>query len=171
MTDLIVDIPARPKTSYPITIGFDLFDNTDLWIPEHYQKRKLVIITDDRVNTIYEKKIINAFKKFNHHVIIFSSGEKNKNQKTKEYIETQMISHHCDRQSMIIALGGGVVGDIAGFVASTYMRGIPYIQVPTTLLAMIDSSIGGKTAINTDQGKNLIGTFWHPIHVLADIYF
>jgi 3-dehydroquinate synthase len=97
------------------------------------------------------------------------AGESSKSQKHKTELEQAMLKADADRRSVVLALGGGVVGDIAGFVAATYMRGIPYIQLPTTLLAMVDSSIGGKTGIDTRQGKNLIGAFHQPSAVLADV--
>jgi 3-dehydroquinate synthase len=99
----------------------------------------------------------------------FSAGEKNKNRDTKSKLEDSLSCNNMQRDSLVIALGGGVVGDLAGFVASTYMRGIPYLQVPTSLLAMVDSSIGGKTGLDTPIGKNLIGTFWQPRKVIIDV--
>jgi 3-dehydroquinate synthase len=96
-------------------------------------------------------------------------GEKSKSHEVKQKIEEQMLKNHFDRNTKILAVGGGVVGDLAGFVAATYMRGIPYVQIPTTFLAMVDSSIGGKTAINTRYGKNSIGAFWPPKAVLLNM--
>ncbi len=129
--------------------------------------RKAVIITDDNLKKIHLKKIEELIPKS----IVFSmpSGEESKSRQMKEKIEDFLLENSVDRNSVIIALGGGVISDISGFVASTYKRGIPYINVPTTLLAMVDASIGGKTGINTRHGKNLLGTVWHPEAVISDI--
>lgn len=134
---------------------------------------KIAIITDSKVKRLYGGKLFWNLKKEGYDVNIFSfkDGEKSKTIQTVEHLAEQLIENNYDRSSVIIALGGGVVGDIAGFLASIYMRGIPYIQVPTTLLAMIDSSIGGKTGVNLKSGKNLIGTFHQPIETLIDPYY
>jgi 3-dehydroquinate synthase len=147
-------------------------------ISEHMKKMNKImmqipaqqfIITDDNVNKMYGEILASALKAPNLLLLSFLPGEKSKNRQTKQYLEEQMIQNHCNRETLILSLGGGVVGDMAGFIASTYMRGISYVQIPTTLLAMVDSSVGGKTGINTEQGKNLIGTFWQPVSVVVDI--
>ncbi|MEK7124565.1 MAG: 3-dehydroquinate synthase, partial [Patescibacteria group bacterium] len=131
------------------------------------------IITDSNVEKIHGKKLLKNFqnKNIHSHLISFQAGEKNKTRKTKENIENDMLELALGRDTCIIALGGGVVGDVAGFVAATYMRGIPYIQIPTTLLAMVDSSIGGKVAVDTLNAKNAIGTFYQPKKVIIDLNF
>lgn len=123
---------------------------------------RYVIITDDEVLDLYAKDLKTHLEEQGAKVelLSFPAGEMSKNQETKTMLEYKMLELGCKRDTLIIALGGGVVGDLAGFVAATFMRGIPHVQVPTTLLAMVDSSIGGKTAINTPYGKNLIGAFW-----------
>ena len=98
-------------------------------------------------------------------------GENSKSRSTKGVVEDWLLSQGCTRDTVIIALGGGVIGDMIGFVAATYMRGIKFVQVPTTLLAMVDSSIGGKTAIDTPAGKNLVGAFWQPERIYIDLQF
>jgi pentafunctional AROM polypeptide len=98
-------------------------------------------------------------------------GENSKSRSTKGVVEDWLLSQGCTRDTVIIALGGGVIGDMIGFVAATYMRGIRFVQVPTTLLAMVDSSIGGKTAIDTPAGKNLVGAFWQPERIYIDLQF
>src|SRR5262249_7367149 len=103
-----------------------------------------------------------------HHEIVLPAGEQTKSFKNLEKILDEMLSRKPERKSAIIALGGGVIGDLAGFAASTLLRGVPFVQIPTTLLAMVDSSVGGKTGINTPHGKNLIGSFYQPKLVLAD---
>src|SRR3989344_9560185 len=150
----------------------DSFKHITNFLEKEFPESACVIITDKTVEKLYGKELRALIKKGIRNnarkVFLFSisPGEKSKNQKYKTIIEEKMLKLRIDRHSVIIALGGGVVGDLAGFIASTYMRGISYIQVPTTLLAMVDSSIGGKTGIDTRQGKNLIGAFWQPEAVL-----
>ncbi len=169
MNEIVMQILAKQPASYSIKIGSGFLLNPAEWLSLDYQGKQLVIITDDNVNKIYGEKLANALANYKPLLLSFLPGEKSKNYLTKQSLEDQMFEHHCNRDTIILSLGGGVVGDIAGFVASTYMRGISYIQIPTTLLAMIDSSVGGKTAINTNQGKNLIGAFWQPSYVVADL--
>jgi 3-dehydroquinate synthase len=137
------------------------------------KKHRYAIITDKNLEKIYGKNILQKMREagFKADLISFKAEEKYKNQKTKTWIEEKMLKMGFDRNSKIIALGGGIVGDIAGFVAATFMRGIPYIQVPTTLLAMSDSSIGGKVGINAKFGKNLIGATWMPEKIILDFDF
>lgn len=169
MNQIIMEIPARQSFSYSINVGFDLLSRPEEWLPRDSHTKRLVIITDDNVNKIYGEKLSHALSRYEPLLLSFVPGEKSKNYQTKHLLEEQMIQHHCNRDTLILALGGGVVGDLAGFIASTYMRGVPYIQIPTTLLAMVDSSVGGKTSINTHQGKNLIGAFWQPSCVVTDL--
>ena len=131
------------------------------------------IITDSKVKKLYGGKLLWNLRKagFTAELFSFPQGEKSKTLATAEKLAEQMVGKDFDRSSCIIALGGGVVGDLAGFVASTFMRGIPVIQIPTTLLAMIDSSIGGKTGVNLNSGKNLFGTFHQPITVITEPNF
>lgn len=155
--------------SYLIWIGKGLLKNCSSWMPKNFST--VVIITDDSVEKLYASTLEATLKKdgYNTLLLSFLPGEKSKNSRLKSQLEEKMLEHGCDRDSLILALGGGVVGDLAGFIAATYMRGISYIQVPTTLLAMLDSSVGGKTGIDTKQGKNLIGAFWQPIAVISDL--
>lgn len=141
------------------------------YIPSSLHDHAMVVVTDHRVKKIYGEAIISNLMQsgFSTDLFSFPAGERFKTRKTKENIENFLLHKNKDRKTCLIALGGGVVGDITGFTAATYLRGIPYIQVPTTLLAMIDSSIGGKTAVNTPDGKNLIGAFWQPTAVIADL--
>ncbi len=154
-----------------IKIDLNLIEQPDQWLPKNWQTKKLVIITDDTVNEIYGKNLLEILKSANPLLITMPPGESSKDYLVKHELEEKMIAQGCHRDSIILAFGGGVVGDMAGFIAATYMRGIDYIQIPTTLLAMVDSSIGGKTAINSPQGKNLIGAFWQPILTLIDMSF
>ncbi len=130
---------------------------------------KYAIITDSQTAKLFGKKFLKAIP--NSHLFSFPAGEKSKNISTIATIAEAMIAKNFDRKDAIIALGGGVVGDMAGFLASIYMRGIPYIQVPTTLLAMVDSSIGGKTGVDLPSGKNLLGTFAQAKAVFIDPHF
>lgn len=155
--------------AYPILIGLSLLDNCS-WVPKA-KFRQFVIVTDSNIKKLYGIRLKKELCALGHFVLLFSfkAGEKNKNYKTKQIIERAMYKYHCDRDTLILALGGGVVGDLAGFIAATFFRGIAYIQIPTSLLAMVDSSIGGKTAINTEFGKNIIGSIYRPISVVVDI--
>ena len=141
------------------------FDNLPLAL-EHagLQNRKLCIITDDTVSEIYLQELISVLKKSYDEVysFVFPSGEANKTMKTIESMYRKFLYVRLDRSSVVIALGGGVCGDMAGFVAATYMRGISFVQIPTTLLSQVDSSVGGKTGIDFCGNKNLIGSFYQP---------
>jgi len=134
---------------------------------------KYAIITDSNVKKLYGEKLNRVLNsaKIDAEIFSFQNGEKNKTLKTVESIIEQLIKKNFYRDDCIIALGGGVVGDLAGFIASIYMRGISFIQIPTTLLAMVDSSIGGKTGVDSRFGKNLIGTFYQPEKTYIDVNF
>lgn len=168
MNPTFMQIPARAAITYPIHIGFNFLDQPHQWLPMDWQTRRWVIITDDTVNQRYGERLQKTLHEANPLLLTFAGGEPSKNYDTVQFLIEQMFNAQCDRETTILALGGGVVGDVAGFVASVYMRGVPYIQLPTTLLAMVDSSVGGKTAINLHQGKNLMGTFWQPTVVVID---
>ena len=164
------------KSSYDIVIGTNLISNPTPYLKNYIEKRKIIIIHDDYFSPTQKKnsyfyKFLEAIKENcnNVHLISIPGGDKTKNiNHLNEIIETT-LSFEIDRDSIIIAFGGGVVGDIAGFVSSIVLRGINYIQVPTTLLSQVDSSIGGKTGINSKMGKNLIGAFHQPLAVISDI--
>ena len=139
---------------------------------KEYKDCNIAIITDSNIEKIYGDKIYQVLdKKTNTFVISFKAGEESKNRKTKEEIEDRLFELNFGRDSLIIALGGGVTGDLAGFIAATYMRGIPFIQIPTTLLSQVDSSIGGKVGIDHPHGKNLLGAFYPPSKVYIDMEF
>ena len=164
------------KRSYDIIIGTNLISDPIPILKKYIEKRKVIIIHDEYFSL--KQKGNNYFYHFlesikencsSAHLINISGGDKTKNiNHLNEIIETT-LSFEIDRDSIIIAFGGGVVGDIAGFVSSIVLRGINYIQVPTTLLSQVDSSIGGKTGINSKMGKNLIGAFHQPLAVISDI--
>ena len=127
-----------------------------------------VIITDQNVYHHYEKLIKQQFKNSQYNIIICPDGEKTKSFENLEKIYSDLIKFGCDRNSYLVAFGGGVISDMTGFIAATFMRGIRYINIPTTLLSMVDSSIGGKTGVNLSHGKNLIGSFYHPEMIIID---
>lgn len=138
-------------------------------LPDH----RIAIIADNTVTELWGEQMEMVLKLIGREAafLTFSAGEQNKNQKTVTKLQHALLKQRFGRDTLIIALGGGVTGDIAGFIASTFLRGVPYIQVPTTLLAMIDSSVGGKVGIDTPHGKNLIGSFYQPGVVIADLVF
>ena len=134
-------------------------------------KNKILIITDDGVPKKYIKELRNSIKNKNINVITLKQGENSKSFSSYQRILNKLLDLKFDRSDTLIALGGGVIGDITGFCAATYLRGIDYIQIPSTLLAQVDSSVGGNTAINVKQGKNLIGSFYNPKLVLISTNF
>jgi len=162
-----VNLKKKVDCSYDILIQAGLSKNLARQIVKDNFGNSYCIITDSNMKRIFGKKLLKQFKKtkMNADIISFSAGEKNKNLKTVEKILDQMLAKGFDRKSCVVALGGGIVGDIAGFCAATYKRGIRFVQVPTTLLAMVDSSIGGKTGVNLSRGKNSVGTFTQPKRV------
>jgi 3-dehydroquinate synthase len=166
MQTLRVELGER---AYPIHIGERLLTDAGLIAP-HLDQPKVAIVTNTTVAPLYLQKLSETLIARGIEVIsiILEDGERYKDWATLNRIYDAMLERRCDRKTTIVALGGGVIGDLAGFAAATYMRGIPFIQVPTTLLAQVDSSIGGKTGINHPQGKNMIGAFYQPRLVLAD---
>lgn len=160
---------ALGSRSYPIHIGAGLMAQARL-IVEQLPRRKVAIVTDSNVAPHYLAPLRRALEASGVEVvpITIPDGESQKNWETLNRIFASLIEHRCDRGTAMIALGGGVVGDITGFAAAVYQRGVPYVQVPTTLLAQVDSAVGGKTAINHPRGKNMIGAFYQPLAVIAD---
>lgn len=159
-----------PDTRYPIHIGRGLLDQVDLLLP-HFTVKQAAIISNDVVAPLYLERLQQALTAQGIEVIpvILPDGEQNKTWETLNLIFDALLSQRCERNTMLIALGGGVIGDMTGFAAACYQRGAPFIQIPTTLLAQVDSSVGGKTAINHPQGKNMIGAFYQPQAVVADM--
>lgn len=136
-------------------------------------RKKIAVICDTSIEEIYLDRWKKVFseKKISFEYFSFPHGEKSKNRKVKESLENQLLSKGFTKDTLIIAFGGGVTTDLAGFIAATFCRGVPYISIPTTLLAMVDASIGGKVGVNTKFGKNLIGAFHHPDKIFIDINF
>lgn len=155
---------------YNIYLGKDILDFLGKLLKESEEIKKAIIITDKVVNLLYADRVESSLEleKIKTYKWVISEGEGSKNISEVAKILDFLALQNIGRKDLIIALGGGVVGDLAGFVAGIYMRGISYVQIPTTLLAFVDSSIGGKTAIDLPRGKNLAGLFWQPKLVLAD---
>jgi 3-dehydroquinate synthase len=164
-----VRVALGPR-SYPIHIGSGLARRADLVVPALPQRRA-AIVTNTTVAPLHLEPLAAALEAAGVACvrIVVPDGEEHKDWATLDTVFDALLEHRCDRQTAIVALGGGVVGDLAGFAAATYQRGVPFIQVPTTLLAQVDSSVGGKTAINHPRGKNMIGAFHQPLVVLADM--
>ena len=158
------------ENSYEIIIKHDTLKDIANKIKTVYEGNRLAVITDENVYSIYGLQLKEALKLggFEVSFIILTPGESSKSIETLSYIYNKLVEFKITRTDLIIAFGGGVVGDVAGFAASTYLRGIPYVQVPTTLLSQVDSSIGGKVAVNLNVGKNLVGSFYQPRLVLID---
>jgi len=157
------------ERSYPIHIGRGLLDQPQLLLP-HLIRKRVAIVASSVVGDIYMARFSAALVELGIAAVpvVVPDGERYKSWETLNRIFDQLLAHRSDRQTTLIALGGGVIGDLTGFAAAVYLRGVPYVQIPTTLLAQVDSSVGGKTGINHPLGKNLIGAFYQPRVVLAD---
>ncbi len=165
MKTLQVDLGAR---TYPISIGQALLGQATLITP-YIKGRQVLVVTNETIAPLYLEKTLAAFTDFQTASVILPDGEKYKNLTVLNQIFDTLLRQHFNRKTTLVALGGGVVGDMAGFAAASYQRGVPFIQIPTTLLAQVDSSVGGKTGVNHLLGKNMIGAFHQPQCVLIDI--
>jgi len=167
MHELTVSLPEK---SYPIYIQNGLINNLAIEIKSIYKNKKIAIITDSNVERLYGQTIENSLVKENFSIkkIIIEPGEKSKSFSVLQHICDEILDFGLNRGDLIITFGGGVVGDLGGFAASVILRGIQFIQIPTSLLAQIDSTIGGKVAVNSSRGTNLIGSFYHPMAVFID---
>jgi len=156
--------------SYRIVIGTSLLDNPDTYA-DLPRANCAVIVTNTTVGPLYRDALASALSAHypQIHTVVLPDGEAHKTWQTLNLIFDALLENTCDRHTVLFALGGGVVGDMTGFAAASYMRGVPFVQVPTTLLAQVDSSVGGKTAINHPLGKNMIGAFYQPALVVCDI--
>ncbi len=164
MKKIIVDLGER---SYPIYAGKDLLGKENLF-SENIKSKQVMIVSNTTVAPLYLGKVMQSLKKFDVASVILADGEQYKTLDAVNDIITALLEKRFSRNSCLVALGGGVVGDITGFAAACYQRGIDFIQVPTTLLAQVDSSVGGKTGVNHAAGKNMIGAFHQPQAVIAD---
>lgn len=162
-----------PQNNYNVYIGSNIFKQLPYLLSKEQHYGNYLLVVDRNVNRYYATFINNIFKTSKNKItkVIIQSTEKNKTFSAVQSIHTALINKNYGRDSVIIAIGGGIIGDVAGFAASTYMRGIKYIQVPTTLLASVDSSVGGKTGVNFGKTKNVIGSFYQPKLVLIDTNF
>lgn len=162
-----IDLGER---SYPILIGSSLLDDPATWsgLPK---AASALIVTNETVGPLYAARLQQALSQQypQIHLVTLPDGEAYKTWDSLNLIFDALLSKGCDRKTVLFALGGGVVGDMTGFAAACYMRGVPFVQVPTTLLAQVDSSVGGKTAINHPLGKNMIGAFYQPVRVVCDL--
>ncbi len=159
-----VDLGDR---SYPIYIGTGILGSPELYL-EHIHGKQVLVVTNDTIAPLYLNKVDTALGSLQRAAVVMPDGEKHKTIDVWQTIFDALLKHRFNRQCTIVALGGGVVGDMAGFAAASYQRGINFIQVPTTLLAQVDSSVGGKTGVNHPLGKNMIGAFHQPQCVIAD---
>jgi 3-dehydroquinate synthase len=163
-----IDLDSR---SYDIYIGSGLLYRLTDYLPDEIEGKTLFIVADKNTQS-YADRMKAMLLEGGARVVetyVIPDGEQAKTMATAEKVIAWLLDNQANRDSMLFAVGGGVVGDITGFCASVTMRGIPYIQVPTTLLAQVDSSVGGKTGVNTAHGKNLIGSFYQPAAVIADL--
>jgi len=168
-----VHLDKKTSSSYEIYIGTDIIERMALLFTKQRWGNRYFMITDSTVAALHGQRVQGVFttQGLTIDMIAFPAGEAAKDIGTILKICDQMLGLGADRTAALIALGGGVVGDISGFVASIYMRGIPYLQIPTTLLAQVDSSVGGKTGIDLSRGKNILGTFYQPKGVFIDLAF
>jgi 3-dehydroquinate synthase len=165
MDPLIVNLGTR---SYPIYIGSGLLSDERL-LQQHIAGHQVLIVSNETVAPLYLEQVKSAYKNIHTDVILLPDGEQYKSLNVLEEIFDILINNKHQRDTTIIALGGGVIGDIAGFAAACYQRGVNFIQIPTTLLAQVDSSVGGKTAVNHHKAKNMIGAFHQPKCVIIDV--
>ena len=172
MREITVPLPGR-DTSYRILIGPGLGSRLGEWLPPLDLNQRLFLITDRRVGRLYGARVQKTLEDagFSPTLLTIPPGERSKSWPVVQRLARALLARGAHRRTPFIALGGGVVGDLTGFLASIFMRGVPFLQVPTTLLAMVDAAIGGKTAINLREGKNLLGTFHQPRLVVIDPEF
>ncbi len=167
-TKVHVHLKREIDDSYDISIGHGNLKDDLSGIIEKLKPTKLAVITDNVLYNLYKSQLENILKSHDYKILVFRSGESSKNMNTILELFGGLASIGMDRKSLVVAFGGGVCGDMAGFVASIYMRGISFIQVPTSLLSMVDSSVGGKTGVDTRYGKNMAGAFYQPRAVVID---
>jgi 3-dehydroquinate synthase len=164
MKKLLVKLGDR---SYPIYIGSDLLNQSELYT-RHIKSKQVVVVTNETIAPLYLDTILNNLPKFDIQTVILPDGEQFKTLEYVTHIFDKLLISKFSRNATLIALGGGVIGDMGGFAAACYQRGIAFLQIPTTLLAQVDSSVGGKTGVNHPLGKNMIGAFYQPQCVIAD---
>lgn len=165
-----VALPEANSRGYEVLVGAGLFSTIASVLSRFCPAHRYAVVTDDRVAELYAVRLSRMLHGAGYRtdVFAFTAGEERKNRETWALVSDAMLEAGCGRDTALLAFGGGVPGDLGGFVAATYMRGLPYVQVPTSLLAMIDSSVGGKTGVDTPAGKNLVGAFHQPHCVVID---
>ena len=156
------------ENSYPIYIKNGILTKSGEYISQIFKGQKIMIISDDNVFPLYGQQVTDSLKDYECHSLVLPHGEPTKNFQSLPKIYTAMLDAKLTRSDLVIALGGGVIGDLAGFAAASYLRGVKLVQIPTSLLAQVDSSVGGKVAVDLPQGKNLVGAFYQPKMVLID---
>lgn len=163
-------IKVQTGRPYDILIERGLIDRCGQFIKEVSKAQKVCVVTDSNVEKIYAQRVIDSIKEqgFETKLFVFEAGEERKRLSTISDMYGYFADFHMSRKDLVVALGGGVTGDMAGFAAASYMRGIEFVQIPTSLLAQVDSSVGGKTGVDIEQGKNLVGAFWQPNRVIID---
>ena len=158
-----------PSGSYPVTVGDGTLAALHEHLPENLHGRTMALVTNPQVDKLFGRTAVASLRKIGTvHKVLIPDGERYKTLDTANRVYADLAKHKLDRSAVVVALGGGVVGDLAGFVAATYLRGLRFVQLPTTLLAQVDSSVGGKVAVNLPAGKNLVGAFHQPVAVVAD---
>ena len=163
----ILNVELADK-SYPIYIGSNLLSSKSL-LSDHIQGKQVMVVTNTTIAPLYLEKLKDALSDFNVESVILPDGEEFKTLETLNKVFDALLKAKFDRSSTLVALGGGVVGDITGYAAASYQRGVNFIQVPTSLLSQVDSSVGGKTGVNHELGKNMIGAFYQPKAVIIDV--
>ena len=173
MKKLELTLKKSRDDSYQIHIGEGILDWTGMALGKSGTVRRCVVVTDSAIDALHGERVQKALEKAGLQIerIVLPPGEETKTIASVVAVSERLISLGADRQTLLVALGGGVIGDLTGFVASLYMRGIPFVQMPTTLLAQVDSSIGGKTGVDAASGKNILGSFYQPRGVFIDIEF
>ncbi|MEE9910318.1 MAG: 3-dehydroquinate synthase [Deltaproteobacteria bacterium] len=173
MRTLKINLDKKTSLSHDIRIGRNILDRIVLLIAKNHKAARYVIVTDSNVNPLYGQTLLTAMTRagLKASVLEIPAGETSKNMSVVLEMTGKLLALGADRGTLLVALGGGVVGDLTGFIASVYMRSVPYIQIPTTLVGQVDSAIGGKTAVDLPQGKNLLGTFYQPRAVFVDLNY
>ena len=172
MSDTTLAATVNHSTgSYPVKVGWGIIEELGNIVTDLGYSGPVYIISDSNVMNPYGRQVQWALQKsgIKAHSFVFPAGEQSKNQNSANEIYRWLVERKAERRHLIIAVGGGVVGDLAGYVAATFLRGVPFIQIPTSMASMVDASIGGKVAVNLPQGKNLIGAFYQPKAVIADV--
>lgn len=164
--NLIVNLGEK---SYPIYIGNHILENSSTYISEFFKGKRIMVVSDDRVFPLYGEKLLTSLENiYECHTLVLPHGESTKNFQSLPVIYSAMLKAKITRSDLVIALGGGVIGDLTGFAAASFLRGVKFVQIPTSLLAQVDSSVGGKVAVDLPEGKNLVGAFYQPAMVLID---